>query len=267
MKTIDEQIAELEKAKAKEKHNEQQKFLAEITEKGKTMHGKSYIKFGGANMVGDAYWEVIYVRDSRAREDYNKNPCLELYADCIYIHCAPALLAKHTYYDEKWSDPEYNKTGGTNGHKTLTEGLSGGKYSVRTSFKKDGRAKKVPLDQLQTADISEVPMTPYSSWMKVEYPLSKDFSNKYVEIPNEKYEEIITMTENIQNYIWSNMESLYNKDYRKVWSSGIPLAITQRQKTVAEKHIDLLNKALDSSGRTYRRNVIDEFLEFLNNKK
>lgn len=110
-------------------------------------------------------------------------------------------------------------------------------------------------------------MTQYSSWMEIEYPLSDSFNKKYTEISNEKYQEILSMTENIQNYIWSNMESFYNKDYRRVWSSGVPLAITQRQKSVAEKHIDLLNKALDSTGCRYDGNIIDEFLEFLNNRK
>lgn len=140
MATIDEQIAELNKLKAKEEYNKHKELIAEIEKKGKTMRGKSYIEFDGASMTGNAYWKVIHITDSRVRD--SKPLKLEVYADEIHINCAPALLVKHTYFDKAWSDPEYSKSGGTNGHKTLTEGLTGGKYSVRATFRKDGRAKK-----------------------------------------------------------------------------------------------------------------------------
>ena len=263
MKTIDEQIQDLKKEKAKLEYQKYQDGLVEIKKLAEGIKSKYYMVFNGANSMGSASWQFMKVinTDISQSQGHNINDVsIRAYCDVVYVKCNPALLVGRTYY---------GKSAGNNKHKTSTESPYSNQFSVFMKLRKNGRLKKVDESiNFDTAEIYNVPMSSYISNIEWKAPLmNTKFPYSGEEITEAEYMKYVDMAEEINMYIWSRMEGTYNKWFRKVWSSGTVLAVNPSESRTIKKHVAYLNAALDSTGKKYEGNIMDKFLEFLEKQK
>lgn len=259
MKTIDEQIIELQNKKAQEQYDREKQHQEDLFAFGQVQLGKHFKIFGGASMSGHGYWTFITIE----KVGKCSHTDIEVYGSTIRVHLEPAYLYKSHIFDRSWSDPEYRKSGGTNSYKVHAESCFSPSYNMSariTEKKHDGRKAPLPKS-FDSATISEHPYTIYGGGIKV--TSKEDFNRRFEPISQELMDHLQNCIERIQNITWNTMLKFYQEDYRKVWSEGEVLAISQDEKKTVIPYLDMLTQALNQSGRKDRINVLKAFSEFL----
>ena len=259
MNYIDEQIHKLQKLKAQQEFEEKSRKMKECQSALNSLIGKSFVDFGGVNGSGSANWGFLTIRNVESREDR-----ITISGDQFGIHLTPAFLYRGTFFERAWSDPEYNKSVGSNSHQTRKEDLFIDAKVFGTLQLQAKKKKSYPVLKFSTID--EYPYTVYGGWM--DFSSIDDFHWKWKPITEEEMKEISDLSADVQNLIWTRMMDRYSKDCKKFNTVEV-LAITTEQKRLIPPYLEMLNSSLDKSGIIFDGNILEEFKEFLKtrNKK